>query len=144
MLELKFEVDSSTLQLYFCDLHGDLVGESLEQTLAKETPELWITDFNARTVVAEALIQLVDVTAAKESTLTDKMYFEDIVFHPIKLCLSYIHTRFPRSKEEDVFSSPEYRLLKIVRSVISLDAFVVKVKSVSLCACYFDNNVYAI
>jgi hypothetical protein len=28
ILEIKLAVDSSTLQLYFCDLHGDLSGES--------------------------------------------------------------------------------------------------------------------
>lgn len=129
MLELKIEVDSSTLQLYFCDLHSDLVGESIDQARAREQPGEWIAEFSARTVIPEARIQLVDIAAAKEGALAPKMYFDNLILHPIKITLSYMPTPFPRSSAQDVFSAPAYRWLKIVKSVMAVDDFSIKLKS---------------
>ena len=144
LLEIKLAVDSSTLQLYFCDLHADLRGESREEALAGEMPMEWARQFNQQMVVAgyrprervergkeegggtrnkndfrlnNSIGQLVDLPKTLRAAQEGKMYFETLIIHPMKLRLSFLPTPFPRSKHEDILSAEEYRGFKIVRAI---------------------------
>ena len=138
VLEIKLAVDSSTLQLYFCDLHGDLGGETREQALATELPEEWVEQFNYRMVgpgyrrvFGDADESnsggLVDLLKTMKTAQEGKMYFETLVIHPMKLRLSFLPTPFPRSKHEDILSAEQYRGFKIIRAIAQVDELVVKV-----------------
>ena len=129
MLEIKLAVDSSTLQLYFLDLHNDLIGESVDQALARANPGKWIQKFNARTIVADDSIALVNIPKAQKSSLVKRMYIEEFVLHPIKIRVSYQHTTFPRDASEDIFSSPQYRWLKFIQGIAAVDDFQMRLKS---------------
>jgi hypothetical protein len=138
VLEIKLAVDSSTLQLYFCDLHGDLGGETREQALAVELPEEWVEQFNYRMVGpgyrrvfgdadGSNTGGLVDLLKTMKTAQEGKMYFETFVIHPMKLRLSFLPTPFPRSKHEDILSAEQYRGFKIIRAIAQVDELVVKV-----------------
>jgi hypothetical protein len=129
VLEIKVAVDTSTLQLYFLDLHNDLIGESVEQVLATANPSRWINNFNSRTVVGDDTVMLVNVPRAQRHASVQRMYIEEFVIHPIKVRLSYTHTSFPRDASEDIFSSPQYRWVKFIQSVAGVDDFLFKLKS---------------
>ena len=158
ILEIKLAVDSSTLQLYFCDLHSDLRGESREQSLAGELPVEWVEHFNYLMVTSgyrgrreevesmdninvknkyeyklnNTLGKLVDITKTLKAAQEGKMYFETLIIHPIKLRLSFLPTPFPRSKHEDILSAEEYRGFKIVRAIAQVDELIVKISSFHL------------
>ena len=52
VLEFKVAVDSATLSVYLLDLHTDLspAAVSVDETLASDTPAMWIDTFNKNTV----------------------------------------------------------------------------------------------
>ena len=138
ILEIKLAVDSSTLQLYFCDLHTDLRGESREQALATELPGRWLNQFNhqmitpgySRTYGAMdgcTVGQLVDMSKTAKTAQESKIYFETFIIHPIKLRLSFLPTPFPRPDHDDILSAEEYRGFKIVRAIAQVDQLVVRI-----------------
>ncbi len=53
ILEFKLALDSASLQLYILDLHNDLMPQSINQTLATETPVEWMEAYNNKTVIPE-------------------------------------------------------------------------------------------
>ena len=138
LLEVKVAVDSSTLLLYFCDLHADLGGETREQALASELPQQWLEDFNHKMVSPgysrvygdmgdDAVGQLVDIAKTAKTAQEGKMYFEALIIHPIKLRLSFLPTPFPRSRHEDILSGEEFRGFKLVTAIAQVDDLVVKI-----------------
>ena len=138
ILEIKLAVDSSTLQLYFCDLHTDLRGESREQALASELPGTWLNQFNHKMITPGysrtygsmdgcTVGQLVDLIQTAKTAQECKMYFETFIIHPIKLRLSFLPTPFPRPDHDDILSAEEYRGFKIVRAIAQVDQLVVRI-----------------
>ena len=138
LLEVKVAVDSSTLLLYFCDLHGDLGGETREQALASDLPQQWLEDFNHSMVSPgysrvygdmgdDDAGQLVDIAKTAKTAQEGKMYFEALIIHPIKLRLSFLPTPFPRSRHEDILSGEEFRGFKLVTAIAQVDDLVVKI-----------------
>ena len=158
ILEIKLAVDSSTLQLYFCDLHSDLRGVSREQAQAGDIPVEWMHSFNQQMVTSgystrdqsedhrnamllhsgndyslnNSIGRLVDLSKTQKAAQEGKMYFETLIIHPIKLRLSFLPTPFPRSKHEDILSAEEYRGFKIVRAIAQVDELVVKISCFQL------------
>lgn len=161
ILEIKLAVDSSTLQLYFCDLDGDLRGESREELLAGSLPTEWVEEFNQLMVAVYVdrrtkiihrnnrkfmnshkpsgknnsnnfFGELVNIARTLQAAQQSKMYFENLIIHPIKIRLSFLPSPFPRSKHEDILSAEEYKGLKIIKAIAQVDDLVVKINSFEL------------
>ena len=127
ILEFRIAIDSSTIQLYFIDLHADLVSGRTDP-LAEDSPSEWVRAFNNDTVVPEATISVVNIKHSKQYAQANKMYIESLILHPIKIRLSYHHTAFPLrgNRSDDLLSAPEYMWLKLVSNIVSLDDVKIK------------------
>ena len=140
MLELQLAVDSSTVQLYLCDLHVDLCGGEgldMEDRAAgtSTTGQVWIQAYNQRSVdlcAAARASNLVEVKKSKEAAQRYKIYFENFAMHPVKIRLTFVPTPFPVSthnKKDDIFSSKQYRYLKVFKALSSVDELLIRLHS---------------
>eukprot|EP01041_Mallomonas_annulata_P001683 gene1683-3255_t len=128
VLELELAVDSSTIQLLISDLISDLEFVSRDQALASRVPEKWIEEYNIRMVSQEDQRQLVDVYKSQIVAQASKMYFQELILHPMKITLTYAQTPFPRKKETDNLSVSA-AVLEVLTSMAGVDRMVIKLNS---------------
>jgi hypothetical protein len=141
ILEIKLAVDSSTLQLYYCDLHDDLLGESKEHHFAMTSPIQWIDDYNRQIIdevqaTTTSSTAITDIAKAKKEAMGAKMYFEQLIIHPMKLRISFAPTNFPQRPHNTSSLTPEeVRIFKIIHNIAAIDDLVIKISS------FIVNNV---
>ncbi len=126
ILPLSIQVDSATIQLLYTDLLNDLKYISREQTLASATPNIWMDDRNKYMFSAERLL-LLDVYSSKASSMQDKMYFENMIIHPIRLQATFTQTAYPRKGSKHITLQSTF--MNIVTSFAGVDELDLKLNS---------------
>lgn len=128
ILEIDIAIDSATLWLLLSDLIMDLEFVSHDQALATKLPERWIQEFNNRLLSSEEQSRMVDVYKSQMVAQASKMYFQELIIHPIKITLTFVQTPFPRKKDSDTVTMYA-ALLELVTSIASVDKMVIKLNS---------------
>lgn len=123
MMPLAIETDSSTVQLLYYDLYLDLKYLSADQALASKQPSQWIEKFNREIMAPVHQIRYVDTFKAQEKVLATKLYFKQLVIHPLKIIITFIQSPFPRKETE------ESTVLNIITTLAGFDRLKLKLKS---------------
>lgn len=123
MMPLAVETDSSTVRLLYYDLFLDLKYLSVDQVLASKQPTQWIEKFNREVMAPVHQIRYIDAFKAQEKVLATKLYFKQLVIHPLKIIITFIQSPFPRKETEDS------TVLSIITALAGFDHLKLKLKS---------------
>ena len=97
MISFEVEVDSATLQLLFIDFLDDLKLLSRAQALALSLPGTWIAEYNSNLMSPTNRFKILDnLLSTKFNAQRSKIYFKNLIIHPIKVTLTFTQTIFPR------------------------------------------------
>jgi hypothetical protein len=94
MMPLAIETDSSTVRLLYYDLFLDLKYLSIDQVLASKQPAQWIEKFNRDVMAPVHHIRYIDAFKAQEKVLATKLYFKQLIIHPLKIIITFIKLIF--------------------------------------------------
>jgi hypothetical protein len=125
LLELTLKVDSGTVKLIFSDLLSTLSYVSSADSLAIIKPALWIEKLNRRLLNPDSRLRKVDVYHAKIVATASKIYFENLIIHPMKLRLTFIHTPSSRDSSLSISST----VMEILTSLAEVDSMKIKINS---------------
>ena len=134
MLELKVAVDTSTLYIYFLDLHKDLVQQPVFIDSADPRGlQLYLEDFNAKaldTQLHHVNAQDASPEAAFLSAQRHKYFFEALIIHPIKITLTFTPTSLSAKRNAEVLvtfggNNP----LRLLPRIAAVEDFAVKISS---------------
>eukprot|EP01038_Epipyxis_sp_PR26KG_P008440 gene8440-11417_t len=130
VLEIKAIIDSSTILLYFADIHSDLF-KGLRMT--GSTPITYIAHFNDfvghQEVESDDNSKLEKLEKLYALAQQNKSYFEQFIIHPIKITLGFVSTPFPRSSTKSLRSIPNYKYLKRIQNITAFDDLEIKIHS---------------
>jgi len=126
VLPLTIEVDSATVQLLFTDLLNDLKFVTREQTMASTIPNRWADERNRYLVSAERL-QLLDVYSSKSKSQLGKMYFENLVIHPMTVTITFVQAPFPRKGSSNPTLGSTF--MNVVTSLAGVDKMELRLNS---------------
>jgi len=112
------------------DLLNDLKIVSRDEALAASVPAEWVADLNRQLMQPPRRAELHVMSRLMLSALSDKMYIESLIVHPIKLTITVIQTPFPRkdTSEESVSTSAFNALTSLAgveRMQLKLFSFIV-------------------
>jgi hypothetical protein len=125
-LPFTVQIDSATLQLLYYDLFTDLKFLSTQQALAVSVPDKFIDEYNMQLLSPAHYVQSVDVYKAQLAVQANKMFFEKVVVHPVKITLSFVQAPFPRKLGKATFQSFSVNLLT---SLAGIDRLELKLRS---------------
>eukprot|EP01041_Mallomonas_annulata_P004154 gene4154-8257_t len=130
LLELVVCLDSGTLEQIIADLMTDFEYVSWDDALASNAPYRWINAYNADVLSLSQHMPLVDVYIAKKAARADKMYFESIMLHPIKISLSFQKSTTQRhaSRSQSVSAQASY-WLEVIPTIVAVDRMPFKLSS---------------
>jgi len=126
VLPLVIELDSATIQLLYTDLLNDLKFVTKEQTMATTTPKSWADERNRYLMSAERL-QLLDVYSSKTQSQLGKMYFENLVIHPMTVTITFVQAPFPRKLAKNPTLGSTF--MNIVTSLAGVDKMELRLNS---------------
>ena len=127
LLELSFQIDSGTLQLLYLDLVKNLAFVSEEETVASRDPSRWMSQINRSLLDPARQVRPIDVYNAKQAAVTSKVYFEELVIHPMKLRLTYVHSSYTRKANGT--ESVSFTMLDIISSFAEVENMKVRLNS---------------
>lgn len=126
MLEICVQLDSGSIKLLFSDLLSTLAFVSTEESLATNKPTIWIAQQNRRLLGPEARYSKADVYHAKVIAMASKVYFENLIIHPMKLRLTFVHSPLSRDLSIHSFS---YTILNLLSSLAEVESMKIKLDS---------------
>eukprot|EP01034_Spumella_vulgaris_P021564 gene21564-27602_t len=126
VLSVAVEVDSATMQLLFTDLLNDLKVLTQDQALALTVPSKWVHDYNMSALYPEHQYGMMDVYRAKFNAQRSKMYFKNLIVHPVKLTLTFVQTTFPRRQHSDTLQST---VLNVFMALVGVEKLQLRLKS---------------
>ena len=129
VLEFAVEVDSGTLQIFLQDFLQSLNVVSRDQALALQAPEDWMDEFNEKLLAPESRLQLVNNYKALMVAQQPKIVFENVVLHPIKMNLTFVHTELSQHRKSSLKSGISDAALNILASLVEVESMSVKLKS---------------
>jgi hypothetical protein len=119
VLPLAVEVDSATVQLLFTDLLDDLKVLSHSQALALSMPHTWLSQFNQELLYPQQQLRMVNIYGAKVQAQQDKMYFRNLIIHPIKITFTFAQTQFPRRQHQK--ETLQSTVLNVLMSLVGVE-----------------------
>ena len=129
LLEMCLQLDSGSIKLLFSDLLSTLAFVSTEESLATTKPTMWIAQQNRRLLGPEGRTSKADVYHAKVIATASKVYFENLIIHPMKLRLTFVHSPLSRDLSISSISYTMFNFLSSLAEVenmkIKLDSFIV-------------------
>ena len=126
MMPLAIETDSATLQLLYYDFISDLKSVNMDEIQAKSEPEKWMNLFNKNALNPHNRIQHVDIFKAQLMIQATKLYFRQLVIHPMKIVITFVQSPFPRRESASTLQSTA---LNILTSLAGFDRLKIKLKS---------------
>jgi hypothetical protein len=129
ILEFAVELDSGTIQIIFSDFLQNLNLVSKDQALALQAPQEWMDDYNEQLLAPESRLQLVDAYKAHMAAQQPKIVFENFIFHPIKISLTFLHTEFPRHRRPLTRASMSSAALNMLSAVVEVELMAIKLNS---------------
>jgi hypothetical protein len=114
-----------------------------EEIMAEKLPIQWIEKFNQsmttvymdrknkvlynksllngiglmKTIGGISYGELLDITKTLQAAQQSKMYFENLIIHPIKIRLTFLPSPFPRSKHEDILSDEVFMSINVYECI---------------------------
>ena len=86
-------------------------------------------DHNEQLLAPQSRLQLVDTYQAHMSAQQPKIVFENFIFHPIKISLTFLHTDFPRHRRHSSRASMSSAALHMLTSVVEVELMAIKLNS---------------
>lgn len=126
ILPFVVEIDSATLELFVIDFLSSLHVVSVDERKARLFPSVWINSYNEALLSPSSFLRLVDIYEAQRFCQQSKASFEHIVFHPIKVYLTFVSLPLPRDRVQDTITST---WLDILTSLATVDFLEVRLKS---------------
>jgi hypothetical protein len=133
-LELKVALDTSTIYIYFLDLHSDLLQDPvfIDSTDPRGL-QRFFEEFNAKvldTQLYHVNAQDVDTTVAFRQAQAHKYFFEALIIHPLKITLTFTPTSVPAARNNAAAAAfGANNKLRLLPKVAAVEDFELKVKS---------------
>ena len=125
VLEINVAVDSSTILLYFCDLHPDLTNRSPAIDTSDSTAMESVMQFKNEETLHKLRYQsganVVDPDEAFYRAQGEKVFFDHFVIHPIKASLSFEVSSFPRNLKHELQKIPDQAWLASMQHVVTVE-----------------------
>jgi vacuolar protein sorting-associated protein 13A/C len=118
VLSLAVEVDSATVKLLFTDLLDDLKILTHSQALALSMPDRWLNEFNMKQLYPQQQLRMVKVYRSKIQAQQSKMYFKNLIIHPVKITFTFAQTTFPRRQHKETLQST---VLNVLMSLVGVE-----------------------
>jgi hypothetical protein len=134
ILELKIAVDSSSLIMYYLDLHKDLAGntDSIDNS-DQVAVRMYYEDFNAdatKLLLKHSGVNALDPEVAYKKAQVRKYFFETVVIHPLKFTLTFTSTSLPRFEADGVFrENKKLKLLQAGNGIPDIENFEIRLNS---------------
>jgi hypothetical protein len=129
LLELSIQLDSGTIKILLSDLLGTLSFISADELLSSSSPHQWASQVNRKLLSPEGRSGRIDVYHAKVVATASKVYFENLIVHPMKLRLTFVHSPLSRDLSTNSISSAVVHVLTSLAEVddmkIRLNSFIV-------------------
>ena len=134
VLELKVALDTSTIFIYFLDLHKDLVQDPhFIDSADPKGLQRFLEEFNCK-VLDQQLYHVnnvdVDPEKAYMQAQAHKYFFEAFILHPIKITLTFTPTNVPAARNKDAASEfGGNTRLRLLPKVAAVEDFEIKISS---------------
>jgi len=134
LLELKVALDTSTIFIYFLDLHRDLIQEPVFIDGSDlRGVQYYLDDFNGQvldTQLHHVNAQDVVPFSALSRARAHKYYFEALIVHPIKITVTFTPTSLPASRNSSALVQlGDHSKLRLLPRVAAVEDFALKVNS---------------
>jgi hypothetical protein len=135
VLEFKLEVDSSTILIYFSDLHCDLIRDKYYLDYSdKQTVKTHFQDFSHQTLdllLKQSQQHAIDPKLTYEKAQVKRLFFETLIIHPLKIYFSFTPTYCPRFENDPIIrSNRKLRLLVSAHSKMpAIEDFEIRIGS---------------
>jgi hypothetical protein len=126
ILPFVLEIDSGSALIIAIDLLSAIHIMSPDATLASSDPNMWISQFSCKEAASHISRPLVDVSDAQHYAQQSKRLYENIIFHPIKLYLTFVSTDLPKDRSDSKIV-PLY--VDIVTSFATMDLVEIRLNS---------------
>jgi hypothetical protein len=134
VLELKVALDTSTIYIYFLDLHSDLLQDPvfIDSTDPRGL-QRFFEEFNAKvldTQLYHVNAQDIDAAVAFRQAQAHKYFFEALIIHPLKITLTFTPTSVPTARNNAAAAAfGANNKLRLLPKVAAVEDFELKVKS---------------
>jgi hypothetical protein len=136
ILEFAIEVDSGTIQQFFSIFFNEIKVMSRDDILAMNSPEHWIQSYSTELLSIENRFQYVDIYKSQLKAQESKLYFQHLIFHPIKILLTFLQTEYDpqHSQTGGSLASPHRKtisssILDLVTSAVAVELMEIKLNS---------------
>ena len=131
---LNCNVDTGSLQLYLLDIYPDLQYISNVELLALEHPSRYIQGLSATTVksVRELTNGTIDIEQSMRFAQSYKLYFNELILHPIKVTLMLQHTQCPKRESDAKVLTNVFHIIDMVGSLVEVNDLLVKIPAFQL------------
>lgn len=126
VLEAQVQLDSASILIYLCDMHKDLVEVHTTLQSGEYSLELQAQNFNNTLAVPSMESSLYNCDRQYKLAHGNKIFYEYIVIHPMKVSASFYPTHFPRELSE---MPAGMKWMTMVESVSAVEEMDLKVKS---------------
>ena len=129
VLEFAVEIDSGSILLLLTDVLGKVKFLTPDQALSYANPQQWIAHYNSQITSPIVTRELTNVYQAQCMAKSSRIFFEQLIFHPMKVSLTFLQTDLPKGRDESLTSSNALDTLVSVATVsnmeIRLNSFIV-------------------
>jgi hypothetical protein len=128
ILEFAVEVDSGTIYQFLEIFLNEIKVISRDDILVSSDPSDWILSYSRNLLSIENRFQYVDIYKSQLKAQESKLYFEHLIFHPIKISLTFLQTEYTplsSSKVKTISSS----LLELLTSAVAVELMEIKLNS---------------
>ena len=121
ILELEVAIDSATIQILLTDLTEDIGVVTPDHKLCLDDPKRWMHNYSR--LLMSPGHRLHSYSRMKNQS-SNNVYIEQLILHPISVNVTYSHTEWPRTQEENVLV-----LLSYIPSFAAVDRFPIQLSS---------------
>eukprot|EP00981_Chlorochromonas_danica_P001561 scaffold341_cov154-Ochromonas_danica.AAC.5 len=121
MLETEVRLDSASAIIFVCDLYRDFVDVQSSLQSSSYSLELQANNFNSNLAQPLQESSLYDIEKQYQASRGNKIFYEQIVVHPIKLVVSFYPTHFPRPVSSIPAGMKWMQMLENISAVEDMD-----------------------
>lgn len=126
ILEAQVQIDSASILIVLSDLIKDMMNLHSNLQFGEYSLELQAQNFNSAASAPLLQSSLYDLEKQYKLSYGNKMFYEHIVIHPIKLVVSFSPSHYPRPASD---IPPALKWMIVVESITGFEDMAVKVKS---------------
>ena len=135
LLELVVKIDTKTLSTLITDLLIDLEFKSSDDHLAEDYPDKWIQKYSMNISSTAQRLKLVDVYRAQLLARAEKIYFEYILLHPVKILVTFQKSlstttmNTSNQHNQNSLSSRSLKYLELLPTIAAVTDMPIKINS---------------